>query len=170
MVYISLTTLDSELARKLEPRASSPTMRLRAISKLRAAGVRVGVSTAPMIPGLNDHELPALLSAAADAGAETAFYTAVRLPWGVADVFSDWLEQHVPGQKDKVLGRIREMRGGKLNDSTFGDRMRGSGIVADELNSLFRVSARRAGLDKVPAPLSTADFRRPSLDGQMTLL
>ncbi|MDA0814204.1 MAG: PA0069 family radical SAM protein [Verrucomicrobia bacterium] len=170
MVYISLTTLDSELARKLEPRASSPKMRLRAISKLRAAGVRVGVSTAPMIPGLNDHELPALLSAAAEAGAETAFYTAVRLPWGVAEVFSDWLEQHVPGQKEKVLGRIREMRGGKLNDSSFGDRMRGSGIVAEELKSLFRVSARRAGLDKAPAPLSTAAFRRPALDGQMTLL
>ena len=169
MVYLSITTLDANLARAMEPRASSPAMRLQAIQKLRAAGVRVGVSTAPLIPGLNDHEVPALLAAAAEAGAETAFYTAIRLPWGVAKVFSDWLEQRFPQHKDKVLGRIREMRGGKLNDSNFGDRMRGSGIVAEQLKALFQVSAKRAGLDKKSVPLSTASFRRPSTNGQMQL-
>lgn len=169
IVYISLTTLDPELAKKLEPRASSPSMRLRAMRTLRDAGIRVGVSTAPLIPGLNDHEVPALLQAAAEAGAETAFYTAVRLPWDVAGIFSSWLDQHRPGEKEKVLGRIREMRSGKLNSSEFGDRMRGTGLVADEMKRLFEVSARRAGFDKQSAPLNTAAFRRPALDGQLDL-
>ncbi|MGK0189982.1 MAG: DNA repair photolyase [Verrucomicrobiales bacterium] len=168
-VYVSLTTLDAELARKLEPRASSPAMRLRAIRNLADAGIHVGVSTAPIIPGLNDHEIPALLDAAAEAGAETAFYTAVRLPWSVAEVFSSWLDQHLPAQKDKILGRIREMRDGKLNNSDFGNRMRGTGIVAEEIRTLFHISKRRAGLDRLPAALSTSAFRRPALDGQMDL-
>lgn len=169
MVYVSITTLDPELARVMEPRASSPAMRLRAIRDLRAAGVRVGVSTAPVIPGLNDHELPALLAAAAEAGAESAFYTAVRLPWGVADVFSDWLARHLPAQRNKILNRIREMRGGKLNDPAFGARMRGTGSLAREMHALFAVSARRAGIDSTHAPLSTAAFRRPPRDGQLEL-
>ena len=144
-------------------------MRLRAIEELRAAGVRVAVSTAPIIPGLNDHEVPAILEAAAKAGAESAFYTMIRLPFGVKDVFTRWLERNRPGERDKVLGRIRELRGGKLNASEFGSRMQGSGRAADDLQRFFVVSRRRAGLDPKPRPLSTAAFRRPGLGGQMEL-
>ena len=126
-----------------------PNARLAAIKKLSSAGVPVGVSAAPMIPGLNDHEIPAILEAAADHGARAAFYTVVRLPYGVADVFKAWLEDHRPGEEEKILGRIREMRGGKLYESRFGSRMRGEGAIATEIETLFRVSAQRFGLDNI---------------------
>src|SRR5436190_7291935 len=124
-VSISLTTLDAELSKVMEPRASRPSRRLAAIEELCAAGIPVSVLTAPIIPGLNDHEIPALLAAAAKAGALDAGYTILRLPYAVAPLFEAWLERHVPGHKDKVLGRIREMRGGKLYDAKFGKRMSG---------------------------------------------
>lgn len=145
-VCISLTTLDPELARTLEPRASSPARRLAAIRTLTAAGVPVRVLTAPMIPGLNDHEIPALLDAAAEAGADAAGYTLVRLPLAVEPLFIDWLERHRPGEKEKVLGRIRELRGGVLYRGKFGERMKGTGPAAEQLSQLFHVAARRAGL------------------------
>lgn len=119
--------------------------------------------TAPVIPGLNDHELPALLDAAAAAGASFACYTMLRLPYGVADLFEQWLTQHFPEKKDRVLGRIRELRGGKLNDSTFGTRMRGTGVLADAINQLFHLARQRAGLRRGGWVLSTAAFRRPGL-------
>jgi DNA repair photolyase len=125
-VAISLTTLDGQLVKLLEPRASTPVRRLAAIRELSAAGVPVRVLMAPIIPGLTDHEIPALLGAAAEAGAIGASYTILRLPGAVAPVFDDWLDRHAPGQKEKILGRIRELRGGKLYDARWGTRMRGS--------------------------------------------
>ena len=168
-VSISLTTLDGELAKVLEPRASTPTRRLAAIAELRAAGVPVHVLTAPIIPGLNDHEIPALLDAAAKAGAVGAGYTILRLPLAVAPIFEAWLEEHRPGHKDKVLGRIRELRGGKLNDPNFGSRMRGEGPLAEQIKALFTVARRKAGLDgptvgmnRTTLELSSASFRVPT--------
>ncbi len=163
-VAVSVTTLDAGLAGLLEPRASRPEARLRAISELAAAGVPVGVSIAPIIPGLNDHEIPAIAEAAAAAGAKFAFSTLVRLPYGVKDIFSDWLERHRPGEAKKILDRIREARAGKLNEAGFGSRMRGTGAVAEGIQQLFRVSTQRAGLNRADFQfcLSIAAFRRPS--------
>ena len=129
-VCLSITTLDGELAKVLEPRASPPRRRLAAIEELSAAGVPVRVLTAPIIPGLNDHEFPALLDAAARVGAIGAGYTILRLPWAVAPLFEAWLERHMPGHKDKGPGRIRELRGGKLYNAEFGKRQRGEGPLA----------------------------------------
>lgn len=159
-VNISVTSLDPDLQRILEPRTSPPGARLEAISQLRAAGIPVGVMTAPVIPGLTDHELPALLAAAAEAGAQFAGYTIVRLPWAVAPLFAHWLDEHFPDRKEKVLGRIRHIRGGtKLNDSRWATRMRGDGIFAEQIKTLFEVGCRRAGLGARPK-LSTDAFRR----------
>jgi DNA repair photolyase len=146
----------------MEPRTSRPTRRLAAIEKLAGAGIPVGVMTAPVIPGLTDHELPALISAAAEAGATFAAYTPVRLPGAVRPIFEDWLARHFPDRKDKVLNRIRSIRAGKLNESRFGSRMSGEGIFADHIAQLFTISCRRAGIDRGRFPrLSTAAFRRP---------
>ncbi len=159
-VAVSLTTLDDDLRRVMEPRTARPTRRLAAIEKLAEAGVPVGVMTAPLIPGLNDHELPDLISTAAEAGAGFAAYTPVRLPRAVRPLFEDWLARHYPERKDKVLNRIRSMRGGKLNDSRFGSRMRGEGFFAEHITQLFSLSCRRAGIEGERFPrLSTAAFR-----------
>jgi len=160
-VTITITTLDAELAGKLEPRAARPEHRLQAIRLLVAAGVPVGVSIAPVIPGLTDHELPAILEAAASAGAKRANYIILRLPHSVKDVFLEWLDLHEPGKKERVLSRIRELRGGKLYDASFGVRMRGEGIFAEQIAQMFTVAARRAGLNQEETSLSTAHFRRP---------
>jgi DNA repair photolyase len=164
VVFLSITTLDADLAGNLEPRASRPAARLAAVEALTKAGIPVGVMTAPLIPGLTDHELPALLAAARDAGAQFAGYTALRLPYAVAPLFEAWLERHAPTQKEKVLGRVREMRGGRLNESKFGDRMRGEGEWAEVLRSLFRMTCRRLGLNRTKPDLSTAAFRRPGAE------
>ena len=160
-VFLSITSLDDELIGKLEPRTSRPLGRLAAVRALSEAGVPVGVMVAPVIPGLNDAEIPAILNAAARAGARFAGYTFVRLPLGVAELFTDWLETHYPGRKAKVLDRIRSARGGRLNDSRFGARMRGEGAAAEAIARLFRSAARRAGLNQTPWPVSPAAFRRP---------
>lgn len=167
-VYLSITTLDSSLTPKLEPRASLPEARLRAIRVLSQAGIPVGVLAAPLIPGLNDHELAQILGEAAAAGAVLAGYVPLRLPFGVKEIFARWLEQHFPERKEKVLGRIQAMRGGRLNDSNFGSRMRGEGIFAEQLSSLFKVACRRAGLNEASHPLSIQHFRRLS-PGQLEL-
>jgi DNA repair photolyase len=160
-VAVSLTTLDDDLRRIMEPRTSCPARRLAAVEKLAASGIPVGVMTAPVIPGLNDHELPALLSAAAEAGATFAAYVPVRLPYAVRPLFEDWLARHFPERKDKVLNRIRSMRGGELNDARFGSRMRGEGLFARHIAQLFAISCRRAGMGEGHFPkLSTAAFRR----------
>lgn len=167
-VYISITTLDAGLARRLEPRAASPSHRLDAVRQLSEAGIPVGVLMAPIIPGLTDHEIPSVLQAAKAAGAERAGYTIVRLPYGVKDVFAAWLEEHVPLSRDKILERISDMRGGKLNDSRFGSRMRGEGLWAEQIKQLFAVSTAREGLNKHRKELSIAHFRNPA-DLQMRL-
>jgi DNA repair photolyase len=160
-VAVSLTTLDDDLRRVMEPRTSRPVRRLAAIRKLSEAGIPVGVMTAPVIPALNDHELPNLLAAAAEAGAAFAGYVPVRLPGAVAPLFEEWLERHFPDRKEKVLGRIRSMRGGKLNDPGFGSRMKGGGVYAEHISRLFDVSCRRAGIERGRFPkLSTASFRK----------
>ncbi len=160
-VSISITTLDAALAATLEPRAAAPARRLEAIRQLATVGVPVNVLVAPIIPGLNDHEIPAVLAAAAAAGARYAGCELLRLPHAVKDVFLAWLDAHEPGKKERVLARLRAMRGGRLNDSQFGRRMRGEGIFADQIHDLFKTAARRAGLSLGEIELSTAHFRRP---------
>src|SRR5213595_3988356 len=158
-VNVSVTSLDSNLQRVLEPRTSSPQARLDAIRQLRSAGIPTCVMVAPIIPGLTDHEVPGILEACAKAGAQFAAYTIVRLPWAVAPLFEQWLEEHFPDRKEKVLGRIRHLRGNRLNNSLWHTRMTGEGIFAEQVASLFEVGCRRAGLGKRPK-LSTAAFRR----------
>ena len=167
-VFLSITTLDPELAGRLEPRTTRPAGRLEAIARLTEAGIPAGVMVAPLIPGLTEHELPAILKAAAEAGARFAGHTIVRLPLAVAPLFEDWLGRHYPDRKDKVLERIRSMRGGRLNDSRFGHRMGGEGHHAEMIARLFRSASRRAGLNQRPWPVSTAAFRRPGPE-QLTL-
>lgn len=158
-VTVSVTTLRNELQRVMEPRTSIPRRRLDAIRTLADAGVPVGVFVAPVIPGLTDEELPAIVQAAADAGAHHASYLILRLPMGVADHFVRWLEAHFPERREKVIGRIRDMRGGKLNDPAFHRRFRGRGEYAKQIRGLFRAAVRKAGLEREPPPLSTAAFR-----------
>jgi DNA repair photolyase len=160
-VILSVTTLDADLRQKLEPRTSPPAGRLAAIEALARAGVPVGVMVAPVIPGLNDHEIPNIVSACAQAGAQFAGYTPIRLPFAVKDLFAEWLERHFPDKKEKVLGRIREIRSGKLNDSRFGVRMRGEGQIADAIHELFDLAKRKAGITKREPELSTTSFRPP---------
>ena len=161
-VSISIATLDEALARSLEPRAPTPRARLAAVEALSAGGIPCGVYTAPAIPGLNDHEIPAILAAARGAGARWAGFVPLRLPGAVAELFVDWLDRNAPLRKKKVLGRIRAVRGGRLNDPEFGSRMRGDGAIADQIGALFRVAARRAGLAGRGPELSAASFRVPS--------
>ncbi|MCP4646070.1 MAG: PA0069 family radical SAM protein [bacterium] len=158
---VTMTTLDKGLNRILEPRSSLPRQRLETIARLAEAGIPVAVLVAPVIPGLNDEEIPALLKAAADAGARSAGTEVLRLPHAVAPLFEDWLERHMPDRKSKILNRIRAMRGGKLNDSRFGSRMSGEGLFAEQIANLFVVAARKYGIDQPDAPLSAESFRRP---------
>jgi len=158
-VNISVTSLDPKLQRVLEPRTSSPEARLDTIRQLRATGIPAGVMVAPIIPGLTDHEVPKILEACAEAGAQFAGYTIVRLPWAVAPLFEHWLDEHFPDRKEKVLGRIRHLRGNRLNNSQWHRRMTGEGIFAEQIASLFEVGCRRAGIGARPR-LSTAAFRR----------
>ncbi len=160
-VFVTVTTLDAELAAKLEPRASVPARRLAAIEALARAGVPVGVMAAPVIPGLTDIEIPSILAAARAHGAQFTGHTLLRLPYAVSGLFTAWMERHVPLKKDKVLSRIRAVRGGALNDPRFGSRMRGEGIFAEQIHALFAVSARKVGLNGSGPALSAAAFRRP---------
>ncbi len=164
LAYISLTTLDTDLRNVMEPRTSPPAARLAAITALARAGVPTGALIAPVIPGLTDHELPRLVKAAADAGAQFAAFTVLRLPHAVAPLFEKWLKDHFPDKADKVLGRIRAVRDGHLNDPRFGKRMRGEGIFADNFHALFTVAARKAGLATAAPELSVAAFRRPGAE------
>jgi DNA repair photolyase len=158
-VNLSVTSLDPNLQRVLEPRTSSPCARLDAIKQLRSAGIPTGVMVAPVIPGLTDHEVPKILDACAKAGAQFAGYTIVRLPWAVAPLFEHWLEEHFPDRKEKVLGRIRHLRGSRLNNSQWHTRMSGEGIFAEQIASLFKVGCHRAGIRERPK-LSCESFRR----------
>lgn len=161
-VNLSINSLDTELSRKLEPRTSTPDVRLKAIRELSEAGIPCGVFVAPVIPGLTDHEIPRVLEAAAQAGARHATYIMLRLPHGVKELFSEWLEKHLPDRKEKVLHRIESVRDGRLNEASFGRRMRGSGPFAQQVQNLFRLWAARTGLSRNGPSLSTGHFRRAS--------
>jgi DNA repair photolyase len=166
---LSITSLDEKLQRVMEPRTSIPARRLAAVEKLSQAGVPVRVMVAPVIPGLNDTEVPAIVRAAADAGAVGAGWIMLRLPYAVAPLFEDWLERHFPDRRDKVLNRLRAMRGGKLYDSTYGARMRGDGIMAEQIGALFDAAVRKHGLNRDRARLCTSEFKRPEPGGQLRL-
>lgn len=162
-VDISLTTLDNELAAKMEPRAASPQRRLDAMRACRDAGVPVGVLCSPIIPGLTDHELPRLLKAASEAGAQWAHLIPLRLPGAVAPVFTDWLARHFPDRYDKVLHRQMELRGGKLNDARFTHRFTGQGPFYDHLHQTLHLFRQKYGLTDHGPRLSTEHFRKPAL-------
>ncbi|CUH28504.1 molybdenum cofactor biosynthesis protein A [Jannaschia seosinensis] len=166
-VGLSVTTLDAELARRLEPRVPSPLRRLRAIERLAEAGVQVRVMISPVIPGLTDHEIEAVLRAAADAGAVAASMIPLRLPLEVAPLFEEWLRAHYPDRARRVLNRVREFHGGKLYDAGFGQRMRGRGVHADLLQTRFARACRETGLAERLPPLRTDLFRVPG--SQMSL-
>ncbi len=168
-VNLSITTLDNQLQRRLEPRASSPAARLQAVETLSRAGIPVRVMVAPVIPSLNDHEIPGILQAAAGAGARQAGYMLLRLPHGVKQLMSDWLEEHYPMRRSRVLGRVREVREGRLNDPQFFTRMSGTGSYAEQIQQLFQVARRKSGLDGDPPALSTQFFHRPGQSDQLPL-
>jgi DNA repair photolyase len=162
---VSVTTLDRGLARVMEPRAATPDRRLDAVRRLAAAGVPTTVMFAPVIPGLNDHELEAVLERAAAAGASGAGYVALRLPLEIKDLFEEWLAEKVPDRARRVMSLIRQMRGGKANDPRFGQRMRGQGPIADLLAQRFAAAKRRVGLDRTLPPLDVSQFRVPPKTG-----
>ncbi len=169
-VALSITTLDAELARDMEPRTSSPAARFRAAGTLADAGVPVRVMTAPIIAGLNDHEIPALLAAAKDAGATSVGYTVLRLPGAVEPVFFDWLSRVRPEAESRVRSGIAKLRGGATNDSRFGHRMRGTGLAADTISMLFKTFAAKHQLTVESVPLRTDLFVPPvNRQGQLSL-
>ncbi|MEK6235754.1 MAG: PA0069 family radical SAM protein [Planctomycetales bacterium] len=163
-VFVSVTTLEPELASVMEPRASIPSARLRAINMLADASVPAGVMVAPVIPGLNDTEIPGILAAAKDAGAATASYGLLRLSAPVEPVFLEWLERTQPDKRAKIERRIRDAHGGKLNNSEWGERMRGTGEIAAQIGNLFQVFRRKHGLDGKTPPLDFNGFQRPDPD------
>jgi len=164
-VYVSITSLDADLARRLEPRAAAPHRRLRTLQVLADAGVPVGVSVSPIIPFLNEPELERILEAAAQAGARAAFSIPLRLPWEVNPLFQDWLAQHVPERAARIMARLREMRGGRDNDARFGSRMKGEGIWAELLAQRMRRACQRLGLSKQRMELDLSQFRPPARSG-----
>ena len=166
-VFLSLTSLDADLAGVMEPRATRPAGRLAAIEALNQAGIPVGFMIAPVIPGLNDHEIPAVVSAAVQAGAGYAGFVMLRLPFAIKELFESWLLRNFPEKRDKVLSRIREVRGGKLNDPRFGSRMSGEGAIADAIADVFKLACRKAGIEGRGPKLSTASFRRPGEQRQL---
>jgi DNA repair photolyase len=169
-VFVSITTLDPELARRMEPRASTPEKRLETLRRLTEDGIPCGVLASPMIPGLNDSELERILKEASLAGAETAGCVLLRLPLELKDLFSEWLQVHYPTKAKHVETLVRETRGGALYQSEFGTRMRGTGAYAEILEKRFRAARARYGLDRPRPPLDTSLFRRPQPSGdQMTL-
>ena len=168
-VYVSVTTLDAELARTLEPRAAAPHRRLAAVRELAQAGITTGVMVAPIIPALTDHEIEPILAAAAAAGAASAGYVLLRLPHEVKDLMAAWLDTHRPLRAAHVLSLVRQCRDGRLNDPEFGSRMRGAGPYAELIRQRFHKASRRHGFDRRQLPQRTDLFRPPRLDGQMEL-
>jgi DNA repair photolyase len=160
-VYVSIPTLDPTLARVMEPRATAPERRLRTIERLAKLGIPVGVSVSPVIPFLNEPELERVLELARDAGATTAFSTVLRLPWEVNPLFQQWLQAHFPQRAARVMARVRDLRGGRDNDSRFGQRMHGEGVWARLLAQRFQRAAQRLGLNRERVPLDLSQFRRP---------
>lgn len=161
-VFVSITTLDPKLAGMMEPRASTPELRLAAVRTLAEAGVPVGVMVAPVVPAITDSEMPSILKAAREAGAKWAGFVVLRLPWAVAPLFERWLDEHYPDRKERVLKRVRDLRGGKLYDAKWGVRGRGEGIFAEQLAAIFEITCRRLGLNEEERGMSTSSFRRPT--------
>lgn len=160
--YISVTTLDAGLARRMEPRASTPSQRLAALKALTEAGIATGVMLAPQIPFVNDHELEAILAAAADAGATSAGYITLRLPWAIKELFHDWLKRHFPEREEKVFGQIRNMHGGAEYNAEFFTRMHGTGAYAEMLRQRFHIAAKRLGLNHESTQMPVSLFFRPA--------
>ncbi|MEP6967353.1 MAG: PA0069 family radical SAM protein [Pseudomonadota bacterium] len=167
---VSVTTVDRKLARAMEPRAATPERRLDAIAALSAAGVPTAVMFAPVIPGLNDHDLEAVLQRAARAGAASAGYVALRLPLEIKDLFREWLAANRPDRAERVMSLVRQMRGGRDYDPQWGKRMKGEGPIADLIGQRFKIARRRFGLDRPLPPLDLGQFRVPAKPGdQMSL-
>jgi DNA repair photolyase len=160
-VYLSITTLNKELSRKMEPRTSIPARRLEAIETLAKSGIPTGVLVAPIIPALTDHEIFSIIKNAENAAAGFASYIVLRLPFGLKSFFEKWLEKHYPDQKNKVLNRVKEMRGGALYDSQFDKRMIGEGIYSEQISKFFKTACRKVGLEHKDSSLSTKNFLRP---------
>jgi len=167
---LSITTLDRKLARAMEPRAGTPARRLQAIQGLSDAGIPTGVMFAPAIPALNDHEMEAVLNAAADHGARSAGYVLLRLPLEIKDLFREWLEVNVPDRAKHVMTLVRSMRGGKDYDSAWNTRMKGTGAYAEVMARRFHMAVKRLGLNQPSAPLSVHKFKRPSRLGDQLAL
>ena len=161
-VTLSITTLDEDVRRAMEPRAATAERRLEALARLRDRGIPAGVSIAPVVPGLTDHEMAPILAQAAEAGAQYAHFIMLRLPYGVKDLFEAWLDEYFPDRKQKVLNRIRDLRGGKLTAPAFGERMRGAGVWADTIAAMFHAARKQAGIPSRHPELSTAAFRKPT--------
>jgi DNA repair photolyase len=168
-VYVSITTFDRELARKLEPRAAAPHRRLETVKALAQAGIPVGVMVAPIIPQLNDKDLESILEAAAANGARWAGWTMLRLPYEVKDLFRDWLLQNYPQRAAHVMSLVHQVRGGRDNDPNFGSRMRGTGLFADVIARRFELACKRLELNPARAPLDTSRFRPPRDEAQFSL-
>jgi DNA repair photolyase len=160
-IYVSITSLDPELARILEPRAAAPHRRLKTIEALAKAGVPVGVSVSPVIPFINEPEIEKILEAAADVGATSAFSIVLRLPWEVNPIFQQWLDQHFPERAARVMARVREMRGGKDYDATYGSRLKGEGVWAELLRQRYSKATARLGLNRTRVELDLTRFKRP---------
>ena len=167
-VYVTITTLDAALARKMEPRAASPQRRLRTLRTLADQGIPVGVSVAPQIPFVND-DMEQVLAAAWDAGARSAFYTVIRLPWELAPLFRQWLDLHYPQRAARIMARIQEMRGGKDYDSDFASRMKGHGLWADLIRQRFEKTSHRIGFNQSRVELDLSQFRPGAVTGQDSL-
>jgi DNA repair photolyase len=160
VVMLSITSLDAELGRKMEPRTSAPHRRLEAIEALSKNNIPVGVNVAPVIPGLNDDEIPAILQKAKDAGAMFAGYIMIRLPYQVKDLFIDWIEREYPLKANKVVNRIKQMRNGEMSCSVFGERLRGTGTIAKNIEQLFQLTCRKLSLHTAKPELDTTQFFR----------
>jgi len=168
-VAVSVTTLDPSLKRVMEPRTSQPDDRLKTVAQLSQAGIPVGVMVAPVIPGLNDHEIHDILKAASQAGAQFAGYVMLRLPYAVKELFEGWLAEHFPDRKNKILNRIRSVRGGKLYDSSFGTRMRGEGVFARQIEQMFQVAWKKYGFAQKPRNTLSTEYFRSTTEKQLTL-
>ena len=169
LVVVSVTTLDPQLARAMEPRTSQPSYRLKAIELLSENAIPTMVLVAPVIPGLTDHEIPRIVQSAVDAGAKKAGYIMLRLPHGLGGLFQNWLEKHYPLRKNKILNRILSVRGGKLNSSEFFDRMKGGGVYADQVRRVFEIACRKSGIEGNKLELSVQHFRRAETSEQLAL-
>ncbi len=169
-VFVSLSSLNDDLVKVMEPRTARPRLRLKTMKELSQAGIPVGVMVAPVIPGLNDHEIPAVIEAAADVGVDFASYILLRLPYANKDLFAQFLEEHYPNHKNKVINRIKHIRGGKMNISEFGKRFKGEGIFAEQINQVFQCMVRKTGINQKRPPITTEYFRVPRANQSQTFL